>query len=266
MPAAIRPSALSPLLGMGCSMRRLLLVAALALALAHAATPSTASAQAPGQILETYTLSGCLDGRVRWELDAGGVAREVMGRIGCFGGTATLTLVPAQPNSGFPADRMWLRVDGALTATLVPEFTGSLRIEGFSGRVAGISDSFRFLPNDVGGFIVGSVAPQGFWFGPDPVPPADVLLGVGGLGTLSLFQPAQPLAPDPFGRSTSVTITFTPTPEPATLGLLAMGVFGVVGVARRQRRRSGLFASRRRRSARARRLRERAEGGGPQHC
>jgi hypothetical protein len=212
-------------------MRHSVAVAALALA------PLAAPAQASAQIIDQYTFSGCVNGVTRFD-PAPGFGTYVQGPLGCFGGSAILSLVPI----GAPGDPLLLRLDGTLTATFDPGFTAT------SVRLTDSDFGYRYGgPNCAGtctgggSFITGRAitvgAPvtlsfQSGFLG--TAPPVDVttLRVAGGALFMEYRLPGAP-AGDNF--SVRADLTFTSIPEPTTAVLTASGLFAVAGAGWRRR-------------------------------
>jgi hypothetical protein len=204
-----------------------------ALVAACALAPRPARAQT---VLQTYNLSGCAEGPLRFD-PAGTTVR---GQIGCFGGTAQLERF-AVGNPDVPFVYRWA---GTLTAEFAPEFTG-IRVQATPGSFVRFAyDDDRvgftsFTPTGVPGFVVGSPAPAAFRSGGEPIPGLVDAATIRDVSTLFYFEyrlADDPLTVDPRLFFVPTTITFTATPEPSTFALAAVGGVALAAGMRRRRR------------------------------
>ncbi len=213
-------------------LMRLPVTAAAALA---AVTAFTAPARA--QVVGQYALSGCFDGILRWEPTADPrQPAPVFGRIACFGGTATLDVVPLT-GGGFPAGATGARLDGALTADISPEFTGAfVGIFALEAAAVDVPQVFWSLLR-VRTFVPGAPAPIPFQSISAPLPAGVDPSALGRIAAIAYVEiPTLPNDPAPPGRqSYGVPIIFTPIPEPATAALTAAGLAAAAAVGRRRR-------------------------------
>jgi hypothetical protein len=165
----------------------------------------------------------------------------VLGRIACFGGSATLSVEPF-PGSGLPAGTLTARLAGALTADIAPEFTGSfVGVYAFEAVAADAPSVFWSLLR-VRSFVPGVAAPIPFQSIAGPLPAGADPSALGRIAAIAYVEiPTLPNDPAPPGRqSYGVPIIFTPIPEPATAALTAAGLAAAATV--RRRRRAGAAA------------------------
>lgn len=199
--------------------------------------PLATRAQAPAAFPSTYNISGCIDGVSRFEPGAT-PSPYVQGRLACFGGTAALSLVPSL-SVGRQFD---LIAEGTLTVDWAPGFEALFVAVGGTHLSA---TTPACPPGCIGGFHffapralnVGAPASLSFRASPGSAPPLDLASVTGLHGGLSFdYSLPNDLPGDFYTRR--ATITFTATPEPATVALTGMGGFALFGAARRRRART----------------------------
>lgn len=208
-------------------------VAAFAALAALIFAPLDAGAQAPAQVLASYTISGCAEGPLRYNF---ATSRYVQGSPVCFGGFTTLTVAPALvvPN------RIDFRTEGTLTATLDPALeaafvfvTGSEASILYPGCPSGCRGGFQLVGAST--LLPGTPASLPiFGFAGSLAP--DNLGAFQGLRAAVFVEYAVPDGMSASTISRRVDLTLTATPEPATLALTGAGLLVLAAAAGRRGR------------------------------
>jgi hypothetical protein len=186
--------------------------------------------------LDRYTVSGCVDGVVRYAPPS----TPVRGRVACFGGFADLQfLVTPSPDGPVPN----VRLAPTITAEFGPEFAGT------GAFAVGASFSFAYatlgggaggaltqtLGGPLGAWTVGSTAPATFTTAFEPLLRDALLATIRDVNGLLQIRYSLPGSPGGTSESTQLSLTLTPVPEPATLVLAGAGLLALGAVARRRR-------------------------------